>query len=262
MRVICPRCGAEYEIDEGLIPGNGREVECSSCGNVWFQQGRLRMPAPLGRLPLPGSAQSVPPAVAPPDAGADDADPSPRSLPEDVMAILRDEAAHFRSNRPELVPEAAIDTAPPPDEPRPAPPAPPEAATPPDATPEGMEADPEPAEAAAVEAVDAPILGPVTDTAPIAPAPEAEPAPAPLTPAPTMRVDPVPAPADWARVPARRSGFGRGLAIGLVLAAVWLGLYLAAPHAGEGVLGDALRRLRAGGDAAHLWVQAQLAAWR
>ncbi|MGI9394518.1 MAG: zinc-ribbon domain-containing protein [Boseongicola sp.] len=37
MRLICPNCSAQYEIDENLIPDEGRDVQCSNCGNNWFE---------------------------------------------------------------------------------------------------------------------------------------------------------------------------------------------------------------------------------
>ncbi|WP_425051862.1 zinc-ribbon domain-containing protein [Psychromarinibacter sp. S121] len=37
MRLICPNCGATYEVDAGLIPPAGRDVQCSNCGHGWFQ---------------------------------------------------------------------------------------------------------------------------------------------------------------------------------------------------------------------------------
>lgn len=37
MRVTCPNCLAQYEIDESLLPPEGREVQCSACDHVWFQ---------------------------------------------------------------------------------------------------------------------------------------------------------------------------------------------------------------------------------
>jgi len=37
MRLICPNCDAQYEVDAGLIPDSGRDVQCSDCGHVWFQ---------------------------------------------------------------------------------------------------------------------------------------------------------------------------------------------------------------------------------
>ncbi len=38
MRLICPNCGAQYEVDSRVIPDTGRDVQCSNCGHTWFQQ--------------------------------------------------------------------------------------------------------------------------------------------------------------------------------------------------------------------------------
>lgn len=37
MRLICPNCDAQYEIDDHAIPVEGRDVQCSNCGQTWFQ---------------------------------------------------------------------------------------------------------------------------------------------------------------------------------------------------------------------------------
>ncbi|MEX0285909.1 MAG: zinc-ribbon domain-containing protein [Paracoccaceae bacterium] len=37
MRLICPNCGAQYEVPDQVIPFDGRDVQCSNCGNTWFQ---------------------------------------------------------------------------------------------------------------------------------------------------------------------------------------------------------------------------------
>ncbi|MFD1882956.1 zinc-ribbon domain-containing protein [Paracoccus pacificus] len=74
MRLTCPRCGANYQIADDLIPAEGREVECSACGNVWQQPGRRE--ATSGTLLLP--------------------DPAPllsRPLSESILSVLREEAA-------------------------------------------------------------------------------------------------------------------------------------------------------------------------
>lgn len=36
MRMICPNCSAQYEVDDNVIPDNGRDVQCSNCGHTWF----------------------------------------------------------------------------------------------------------------------------------------------------------------------------------------------------------------------------------
>lgn len=37
MRLICPNCSAQYEIDIALVPDEGRDVQCSNCGHTWFE---------------------------------------------------------------------------------------------------------------------------------------------------------------------------------------------------------------------------------
>ncbi|MGY6549439.1 MAG: zinc-ribbon domain-containing protein [Roseinatronobacter sp.] len=49
MRLICPNCAAQYEIDAALIPDDGREVQCSACNTIWFEPG--------ARDSLPGLSQ-------------------------------------------------------------------------------------------------------------------------------------------------------------------------------------------------------------
>lgn len=37
MRLVCPNCGAQYEVPDAVIPESGRDVQCSNCGDTWFQ---------------------------------------------------------------------------------------------------------------------------------------------------------------------------------------------------------------------------------
>jgi predicted Zn finger-like uncharacterized protein len=37
-RLICPNCGAQYEVDDDVIPAAGRDVQCSNCGHTWFEK--------------------------------------------------------------------------------------------------------------------------------------------------------------------------------------------------------------------------------
>ncbi len=37
MRLTCPNCDAQYEVDDAVIPDDGRDVQCSNCGHTWFQ---------------------------------------------------------------------------------------------------------------------------------------------------------------------------------------------------------------------------------
>lgn len=38
MRLICPNCGAQYEVSNDAVPENGRDVQCSNCGHTWFEK--------------------------------------------------------------------------------------------------------------------------------------------------------------------------------------------------------------------------------
>ena len=69
MRLVCPRCGAQYEIDGAAITPAGRDVECSACDHVWRA------------LPPP---ESFDPAARPQLS---------RPLSDSVIEILREEAA-------------------------------------------------------------------------------------------------------------------------------------------------------------------------
>jgi predicted Zn finger-like uncharacterized protein len=37
MRLVCPKCVAQYEVAEQEIPEEGREVQCANCEHIWFQ---------------------------------------------------------------------------------------------------------------------------------------------------------------------------------------------------------------------------------
>lgn len=45
MRLICPNCNAQYEVDDSAIPASGRDVQCSNCGTAWFQKSAADMAA-------------------------------------------------------------------------------------------------------------------------------------------------------------------------------------------------------------------------
>ena len=58
MRLTCPNCSAEYEVDAALIPEDGRDVQCSNCGKTWFE------------LPSAPVAEASAPVVGTPAADA------------------------------------------------------------------------------------------------------------------------------------------------------------------------------------------------
>ncbi len=115
MRLTCPNCGARYEVDDALIPPEGRDVQCSDCATTWFQAGARR---PASEPPAPR-----PPFPPSPDAGIDEAEAFAGSaVPDPAMAA---EAEVERHGKPE--PEAVSEPGPEPepgpsmDEPEPEP---------------------------------------------------------------------------------------------------------------------------------------------
>ncbi len=63
MRLTCPNCGAQYEVPDEVIPYDGRDVQCSNCGDTWFQghpDNPDTAPEPEMVVPEPGSATRTP----------------------------------------------------------------------------------------------------------------------------------------------------------------------------------------------------------
>lgn len=78
MRLICPNCGAQYEVPEDVIPDDGRDVQCSNCGDTWFQPS-AQMQAQADAAPEENSA---PVQAAPSPAPEREPDPVPPAEPE------------------------------------------------------------------------------------------------------------------------------------------------------------------------------------
>lgn len=95
MRLVCPNCDAEYEVDAAVIPENGRDVQCSNCGHAWFQlspdvEAELAAEEALYEAPpAPVAVAAVPEPVA---EVASAPEPVRRSIDESVLAVLREEA--------------------------------------------------------------------------------------------------------------------------------------------------------------------------
>jgi predicted Zn finger-like uncharacterized protein len=87
MRLICPNCGAQYEVDDKVIPETGRDVQCSNCGHTWFQR-----PAHLDADLAEELGQELP-AAEESDADAPAAAKPRRSLDPETANVLREEAA-------------------------------------------------------------------------------------------------------------------------------------------------------------------------
>ena len=93
MRLICPNCDAQYEVPEDVMPLSGRDVQCSNCGQTWFQEHpNAPADAPAETFDLPEKPDPAP--------ATDNADETPevpdqpvrRALDPAVEDVLRAEA--------------------------------------------------------------------------------------------------------------------------------------------------------------------------
>ncbi|RLJ40838.1 putative Zn finger-like uncharacterized protein [Litoreibacter meonggei] len=86
MRLVCPNCDAEYEVDDGLVPPEGRDVQCSNCTTTWFQ----------------AASEAVTADIPPTEPEAEENDP-------DLAAIAAMTAAAAMPPRKPSVDQAALD---------------------------------------------------------------------------------------------------------------------------------------------------------
>ncbi|MBY5933831.1 zinc-ribbon domain-containing protein [Tateyamaria omphalii] len=92
MRLICPNCDAQYEVVDDVIPAEGRDVQCSNCGQTWFQHHPDHMPEE------PEAEDAPADLAAPDDSPTEDEEraaapePKRRELDPEVADILREEA--------------------------------------------------------------------------------------------------------------------------------------------------------------------------
>ncbi|MEM6759255.1 MAG: zinc-ribbon domain-containing protein [Pseudomonadota bacterium] len=136
MRLTCPNCDAQYEVADDVIPTDGRDVQCSACGDTWYQYHPDHMPAPdlaedtppdlIDEPDIPGEdeerTETVPPPPQPSeqDAMADmepeetNLEPQRRKLDDGVADILREEADREQKARAaqaiETQPDLGLDT--------------------------------------------------------------------------------------------------------------------------------------------------------
>ncbi|MBT3141488.1 thioredoxin [Phaeobacter gallaeciensis] len=119
MRLTCPNCGAQYEVPIEVIPQDGRDVQCSNCGDTWFQEHPDKViseethstPDSVPSIPdddglraavtgqdIPQTDPDPAPQEASPEPAVDttiteDPEPVRRDLSPDVSEILREEAS-------------------------------------------------------------------------------------------------------------------------------------------------------------------------
>ena len=58
MRLVCPKCVAQYEVDDQAIPETGREVQCANCEHIWFQDSIQMLPEKGDALQKPITAET------------------------------------------------------------------------------------------------------------------------------------------------------------------------------------------------------------
>lgn len=104
MRLICPSCGAQYEVDADVIPATGRDVQCSACGHVWFEE-------PGGMTEPEMAAEAVPARVAE-VAPLPDVQPVPADVPVQVVVPVPEAVAPIAEVPPETPPTLADAPAP------------------------------------------------------------------------------------------------------------------------------------------------------
>ncbi|MFY0621929.1 MAG: zinc-ribbon domain-containing protein [Pelagimonas sp.] len=107
MRLICPNCGAQYEVPVDVIPDGGRDVQCSNCGHTWYQRhpdddpdlaDELQQPVPDTQWQDDPEPQAPAPEVAEPEAPAQEA-PKPRGLDPDMAALFQEEREYEARQR-------------------------------------------------------------------------------------------------------------------------------------------------------------------
>lgn len=111
MRLTCPNCEAQYEVPDEVIPVDGRDVQCSNCGDTWFQHHPDHAPDDTKDVedaqvwdaaPEPGEAEDHEAEVPDEDEDPEPVTPepaSPRELDPAVTDVLREEADRERAAR-------------------------------------------------------------------------------------------------------------------------------------------------------------------
>lgn len=109
--MICPNCGAQYEVPTEVVPEAGRDVQCSNCGHTWFQRHpdqdrelteELNQPLPdtEWRPDDASSALADEEAASPPMPGSEaDQEPVPPRPEQSARSIDPSMAEMFREER-------------------------------------------------------------------------------------------------------------------------------------------------------------------
>lgn len=116
MRLICPNCGAQYEVADDVIPQDGRDVQCSNCGHTWFENFGASdvedefFEAPA-EMPAEISAEDTGLAHDAEETAPEPTEPQRQELDPAIADILREEAAREADARRREA-DAAVETQP------------------------------------------------------------------------------------------------------------------------------------------------------
>lgn len=116
MRLTCPNCDAQYEVPDEVIPKSGRDVQCSNCGQTWFQdhpdyEAEVEEAESDPSIPTPDEEISPAP---PPSAPVDEPKPEParKELDPAIAEILRQEAEAERAAREDKRDKSTLESQP------------------------------------------------------------------------------------------------------------------------------------------------------
>jgi predicted Zn finger-like uncharacterized protein len=87
MRLTCPNCTAQYEVEESVIPSSGRDVQCSACGHIWFQY-----PAEVSLAMRAAELEDDEDDDDAPEPAQGEAGAAATQIDRKVLDVLRDEA--------------------------------------------------------------------------------------------------------------------------------------------------------------------------
>lgn len=89
MRLTCPNCDAEYEVDDSMIPPGGRDVQCSNCETTWFQTD----PEKVSETPGLEAESTFPDGVGAAAVAAARGAQQRSALDPDALAVIEEEVA-------------------------------------------------------------------------------------------------------------------------------------------------------------------------
>ena len=123
MRLTCPNCDAQYEVPDEVIPSDGRDVQCSNCGDTWYQSGPKSAPPSTPEEPpvatqVQDTTQPEPQTAQPAEAPVEEPDEDWEDHQEDELdkeTVQQSEAEYAHEDTeddPEPEPEAHFEEEP------------------------------------------------------------------------------------------------------------------------------------------------------